>query len=731
MQFIDRVTGTAKKTPPEDGSFGRWLVSTSMDEFILLNSVTVEEKAWFVPDSKGAWSILFQADNGTTEVFSGSMTVPADIDKEYVLALAKMLQGKKSWLEWATMSPTPPGTNDELKVHPLDLAIARELRFLRNVCIDPRTYIEQQNEAVVLSRSRKIPGKAASYLAAHTEDWETRTLSGIRPKRILSSVQNVKWDIYENRVVVTLVDHLANYLKKRLETVRKICESQNIGKDLTPMASIGLRSRNSRVYGIWGEWFLEETAKQMAEQRLHDLHSLYYNVAALKDSLLYKNISKACRIQDSTIKTTNIMSNDDCYRHVSVLWQQWIKKGKQQEKSPEERFILQQNFVEGFSDFCLLLVIRALDQLGYCPETEYENCEMQKGVRLRLLGREGRIEIYWRNNGNVRLVLSDKIDVQFVPIPTEYSAWMDSKLSKLLSELNSNDETAKIQNHKIILYLATCKNNDYTLYSDRIRHNQNLFGLPHERRSDEGKNIGFVPVSPWEIESVERVARAIRWYLLGEKVYYQYPPKVNIGNNGLENQYPVTWIPNANNGKPCKIFKPPMPGENEDALMHSEAEIHLKISSLENKRNQSQNLSKAAKQHINLELVELGRLAEKFADYSRQVRFVRDYFRQICTCPVCQQQVDFWKGIQVDETNETFWFTCGSCASKWGLRHCVNCKNKYPAIEPNQVNWEHYRDIPGSIDRIFGMDILSSPKIMDADERVQRGVVFTCPRCGK
>ena len=100
MQFIDRVTGTAKKTPPEDGSFGRWLVSTSMDEFILLNSVTVEEKAWFVPDSKGAWSILFQADNGTTEVFSGSMTVPADIDKEYVLALAKLLQGKKGWLEW-------------------------------------------------------------------------------------------------------------------------------------------------------------------------------------------------------------------------------------------------------------------------------------------------------------------------------------------------------------------------------------------------------------------------------------------------------------------------------------------------------------------------------------------------------------------------------------------------------------------------------------------------------
>ena len=730
MRFIDRVTGAEKKTPPEDGSFGRWLVSAS-DEFILLNSVAIEEEAWFVPDSKGAWSIHFQADNGTPDVFSGSMPVPADIDKEYVLALAKMLQGKKSWLEWATMSPTPPGTNDELKAHPLDLAIESELRFLRNVCLDPRTYIEQQNEAVILSRSRKIPGKAASYLAAHTEDWETRTLNGIRPKRILSSVQNVKWDIYENRVVVTLVDHLANHLKKRLETVRKICESQNIGKDLTPMASIGLRSRNRRVYGIWGEWFSEETAKQMAEQRLHDLQSLYYNVAALKDSLLYKNISKACRIQDSTIKTTNIISNDDCYRHVSVLWQQWVKKGKQQEKSPEERYIIQQNFVDGFSDFCLLIVIRALDQLGYYPESKCEVSAIQKGVRIGLVGREGTIEFYWRKNGNISLVLSDDIEIQFIPIPSEYSTWMDTKLSKVLSEFNLNEETTKTQNHKIILYLATCKNNDYTLYSDRTRHNQNLFGLPHERNCDGCKNIGFIPVSPWEIESVERVARGIRWYLLGEKTFGQYPPQVKNISKELARQYPVKWIPLANNGNPCKIFKPPMPGENADVLLDSEAEIQTKISALENKKNQIQNSNKAAKQRINQELLELSRQAEKLADYSKQVRFALDYFGQICTCPVCQQQVDFWNGIQVDETNETFWFTCGSCASKWGLRHCANCKKKYPAIEPSQVNWEHYLDVPGSIDRIFGMDILASPQKLVAAENGQRGVVYICPRCGK
>ena len=52
-----------------------------------------------------------------------------------------------------------------------------------------------------------------------------------------------------------------------------------------------------------------------------------------------------------------------------------------------------------------------------------------------------------------------------------------------------------------------------------------LHSLGNDDVSVAERNLGFLPVSPWEISSVERSARALRWVSMG-RFLQQYPPRI-------------------------------------------------------------------------------------------------------------------------------------------------------------------------------------------------------------
>ena len=72
------------------------------------------------------------------------------------------------------------------------------------------------------ARCKRPSARAPQTLAARSEDWERRTLWGIRPRRVLGLVRDELFDIYENRVAVALVDYLDRALLLRLRSVRRV-----------------------------------------------------------------------------------------------------------------------------------------------------------------------------------------------------------------------------------------------------------------------------------------------------------------------------------------------------------------------------------------------------------------------------------------------------------------------------------------------------------------------------
>ena len=62
------------------------------------------------------------------------------------------------------------------------------------VCSKPITQLTSEIERLPISQARRIPTKAYSHLATHTEDWEYPKLSSVIPRRILSTFPT---DLYD------------------------------------------------------------------------------------------------------------------------------------------------------------------------------------------------------------------------------------------------------------------------------------------------------------------------------------------------------------------------------------------------------------------------------------------------------------------------------------------------------------------------------------------------------
>jgi hypothetical protein len=102
----------------------------------------------------------------------------------------------------------------------LERAIDEDLGHLERACHRPETRLLRGTELTVLSRVRRMAPDAIVHLAAHTEDWERRTVKAVHPKRLRALLHEPDPDLYENRIAVLLVDHLLAFTAWRLDRLR-------------------------------------------------------------------------------------------------------------------------------------------------------------------------------------------------------------------------------------------------------------------------------------------------------------------------------------------------------------------------------------------------------------------------------------------------------------------------------------------------------------------------------
>ena len=255
-----------------------------------------------------------------------------------------------------------PNRASRVQLRPFEVEIERRVQHLQEVCRSPRMHLTTEIEKVRASSARRVPVKACEYLAAHSEDWQQRSFRTIRPRRVLSLLVEDLYDIYENRVAVRLIDRLLEYVGDRLQDLRKLAGVINEAKQYQSDCAGNFRKEH-RLFTELGELYSDQEHDR-ALSTLQFLEALERKLLALCASDLYRAVPQRAQVPVS-LRETNILANDQHYRHVAYLWRSWAEWYQHRVRTKAQVHEESQRICTSFEAYVALLVSKSLSNFGF------------------------------------------------------------------------------------------------------------------------------------------------------------------------------------------------------------------------------------------------------------------------------------------------------------------------------------------------------------------------------
>lgn len=680
MSFIDRFSCAIHELPDEEAHAGRWIVAPGTT--MLVNRVDSERGQALMPGPTGDWQLT---EPGKVAARRGGFLaepLPSGQDVDSLRQLGKLLRDKADggWLEWSDTSPLAPGLDEAVRSHPFEGEVERELEHIEAVCRRPRTHIRLEVERELVARARRIARDAPQWLASHTEDWHGRTLTGVQPRRIRAEVREERWDLYENRVAARLVENLADWLRGRIVEVRRIRDDiLSRLEEFDGSAPKGSRHRADRIYCLWGEAWDASDAQEIARRTLERLEAILYKVLGLQDSPLYRHVPKHAQVH-RTLKMTNLFNSDDHYRGVARLWHEWSLLPTRGDFSTVDHYQRQQDLHDSYDAWCLLLVVRACEQLKLQPANDAAfEAPLRKGCSVQL---SRGLRIKWEEPmGGIAIARGKNTLARFVPlIHSLERARTPESLAQRVKPLV--DAVAETEHWTVVLHPA----NPGSAPFDEVA----TVGNP-PCQGTRG-TIDFIRVSPFSLDSVERVARAIRWATLVPQML-AYPPCVPPPPS---EDFDGQWL--AKRDTRWAVVESPGAGvksEIERRLCKARAQRE----ELERKRDES----KQARRPNKRVLADLGKAKKDERDWSKfkqSFEAATACIDELKICPRCGEPADFKA-----RDEGCFAARCGSesCKAVWELRPSPD--GHIPVFVPDI----EVASGPALIDEQLGCDVLALP----------------------
>ncbi|MBT7790640.1 MAG: hypothetical protein HN757_17385, partial [Calditrichaeota bacterium] len=684
---------------------------------VFLNTVTIQTESFLVPELSGGWRLVDEEGLITKGKVSKYQHLE-DIDADCIRTMGRYLESriglKESWLDWLYVVPIVPGLSETMELQPLDCLIRKLYGHLEAVCTKPRTHLHVEVERVPISKARRLPVKAVAYLASHTEDWERPLIRGVLPKRILAEVRHDQIDIYENRVAARLIDNLVVYLTKRIRVIQKMLRIFRDKEDYSKSLG-GTYLRQNRIFRLWGESIDTNEGRKRAESTLRELEWLKYRLMGLMDSQLYGEVPLRTYISP-TLRITNIFTNEQNYRRVSELWRGWVNEGYATTKTPADINKEAQDLCEGMDRFVMLLIIRALDQLGYEPDNESLERPIVKSGKWKLEGHGIKVFCEWKTDGTFQIENNGKY-LSITSFPVDLSTISNEiKIRKFVENITNTISDSK---ESTLVLFAGYSDKDQITESGTIHHMFNTVG--NEPSLNIPKKLGFLPISPWDIGSVEKVSRALRWFLTRNR-FEAYPTiidtKIKIVDI-LGDSAKFDWLRFDNDKNIVTIHRPPHEYEWEilkidGVLIEAQKEYQIAV-------NEHQQLSDELRDAVrNKRVGNLNQLKKnahrRSVELERRLKIVenvvnnlKDGYKKnkaLLCCPACKKQADPTQDF-LPRNDGCFQCNCSKCHAKWGMSICGN-GHHFPILLPGSfINTNDTKT--GWIDRVYGSDLLALP----------------------
>jgi hypothetical protein len=692
--FWDRVTGEQVARLPTRPLLNRYQLAARG----VVNGRDAPAYSSVLPTASGRWSA--SAFGCGCEGDFARTAMPGQALALRVTAIATALAEaavptEATYDRWAAVPPVATdlmaqlrGIRDDDSVAALEQAIDVNRYHLEALCRRPETNLRQETVVLPVARSRRLGPDAITYLTTHTEDWQKRTVWGVYPSRLRSIQNDTNTDLYENQAAVQLVDHLLAFLdwrKEKLETASRFVE--DLEKFTNQLQDRPWRSRR-RLSFLLGEVIdytelfiaLEDLIEQNARRR----RQVYRLVA----SALYQDrrISRRTRLP-AELRPTNLLTYHEDYRRLGVLWRAWARANRE---AGLNDVVDPSLYCDSFNRFVALLLARSLDVLGYRPVTMH--APAMGGPDLRYIGPGGStLAVRYVADGTFEVRSGTDQLVTFVPLPHALTAEPEAlELRVFADELDRRRRGRRPP--RVVVYPGT-------------RAERDLLPLTLHRRADTvgndipgGAAIGLLGVTPTEIDSVERMARALRWAIIAPDAA-AYPPRVpcpsDLPGELLTSCEP--WLATTGGGQ-VTLNRPPDGTEMEEfrALIAEWRAEHLPPA----RRREREAAA---------------------ASFESAVEDALAVVRRLSRCPVCTAEADPRHGFRLGAG--TFHVTCPDCLNSWGTQSCRWCGVSYPIVRIRPS--PSVRDAAQSA---YGLanELLAVPCYI-----ASMTTAYMCPKCGR
>jgi hypothetical protein len=537
-----------------------------------------------------------------------------------------------------------------------DRAIEEELDALTAVCLRPIDRLGTEHVLVRAAEARRVPVEGLVRLASRTEDWLGRDDSGgILPARLLTVRFEEDFDYFENRMAAQLVDRLRRYLARRLRDLDTL-ERHVEGLDRYARAlhdTTQSHWKRRRLSVLLGEAAEDGTVHAAAIKAAADrLRPLLCGLDRLRGTRLYRQANRRASIP-FRLPRTNLLTRDLRYRRTAALWEAWAlgETGAADEHRDDR-----ENFSAAYRTFVAAAAARALDVLGLEPLWPEQTITVN-GPAIEV-GSAGR---------TIARIISAPADLTAVPAAEAHS------------EVTDDVPT-------VIAYPG--------LRTDRERLPPAQRAHAHWTgpRASGSRPFGVIPVNPLEIESTERLARALRWALWAPYVMDSYSRQIPV---------PPWWRPQHHSWiefghERLQLLRPPSGSEY--------AALAAEIRRADDDRPRRQ-----------------GEMHQQTAtDVTATLDEVASLLAGIAACPICRGS----EATRFEPRAEgTFHCRCDLCKGQWGIRKCSVCSRRFPVL------WAHGAtvvpiDNEDDVDNAYGSDIAALPCPESPD-----WTHFKCPWC--
>lgn len=192
---------------------------------------------------------------------------------------------------------------------------------LQKITRDIRSNLKYEEEILPIEKTRRTNPESIRHLLRNTRYIkEIDDNGGVIPEKVLNSLSEIDYGIYENRFIMTLINRLYDYLNQRLLKIR-----DNL---------YGIRQTNylvSKQFSIANTKFdfeIKLNAEESLELEDIDIqnHRIYYRlenvfkiVTNLYNSDFMKIMSRYRKVEPPILKTQIILKNPD-FRQAYLLW---------------------------------------------------------------------------------------------------------------------------------------------------------------------------------------------------------------------------------------------------------------------------------------------------------------------------------------------------------------------------------------------------------------------------